>query len=163
MDFFGSRCQSGPFTEVQFGVCDHQAGLPAYVDTQDTSKWIATVQNPKQTPVTFTAIDKCVIGDDEEPGHGRCDGMLTTDTLLYLVELKDKTPPWQQEAIGQLESTIKFLHQHHETELKKFRHKKAFACNRKHSRFVVITHEEQRSFYERNKFRLDIQATVSLE
>lgn len=89
MDFFGPRCQSGPFAEERFGVCDDQSGSPAYVDTQNTSIWIATVQNPKQTPVIFTAIDKCVIGDDEEPGRGRCDGMLTTDALQYLVDPKN--------------------------------------------------------------------------
>ena len=63
MNFFGANCQSGPFTYIQFGICDDQPGAPSYVDTANANKWIATVENNAQTPVTFTAIDKCVIQD----------------------------------------------------------------------------------------------------
>lgn len=162
MDFFATQCQSGPFTDARFGVCDEQQGRPAYVDLADESKWIATVENKSQTPVTFTAIDKCVMGDSDELGRGRCDGMLTTDRLLYLLELKDKEPPWQKHAIEQLESTIEFLKEHHKEKLGQYRNKKAFACNRKHAHFAVLDAEQKKRFFTMHGFRLDTQATVIL-
>ena len=61
----------------------------------------------------FTAVDKCVLLDSEFEGHGRCDGMLTTDIHLYLVELKNQNPPWRTHAIDQLESTIQILRDNH--------------------------------------------------
>ena len=160
MDFFNLGCQSGPFNKKQFGLCDDQNATRAYVDTTAPAKWMATVENPAQHAVTFTAVDKCVIQDCDEPGRGRCDGMLSTADLLYLVELKDQKAGWQQHAISQLESTILFLLQHHPVEVNRFRHKKAFACNKRHTAFAVIDHELKRRFFQEYKFRIDIQATV---
>ena len=158
MDFFKQECQSGPFSQTQFGLCDDQNTTRAYVDTTAPAKWVATVENPLQKAVTFTAIDKCVIQDSDEPGRGRCDGMLTTDDLLYLVELKDQKTDWRSYAISQLESTIDFLRDHHD--LTRFRHKKAFACNKRHKTFATIDNELQHRFFRSYGFRIDIQATV---
>lgn len=158
MDFFKPECQSGPFTQQQFGLCDDQNTTPAYVDTSNPAQWVATVENPSQRPVTFTAIDKCVFRDSDEADRGRCDGMLTTEDMLYLVELKDQRTHWQPHAIAQLESTIHFLRDHHD--LTRFRTKKAFACNRKHRAFATIDNELQRRFFRNYGFRIDVQATV---
>lgn len=158
MDFFKPECQSGPFNQAQFGLCDDQNSTPAYVDTAKPDTWVATVQNPGQRPVTFTAIDKCVMRDADKPGRGRCDGMLTTDDLLYLVELKDQKTNWMPQAIAQLESTIQLLCAHHD--LTRFRHKKAFACNKRHKGFEVIDNERQLRFFRTYGFRLDARATV---
>lgn len=119
---------------------------------------MATVDNPSRLAVTFTAIDKCVMQDGDEPGRGRCDGMLTTDDLLYLVELKDQAPPWRQHAIEQLESSIQFLLAHHD--VSRFRHKKAFACNKRRPAFVTVENELQCRFFRSYRFRIDVQATV---
>lgn len=158
MDFFNPACQSGPFNQEKFGLCDDQNSTCAYVDTANPETWVATVENPSQHAVTFTAIDKCVIQDGDEPGRGRCDAMLTTDDLLYLVELKEQEPPWQQHAIDQLESSIQFLLAHHD--LSRFRHKKAFACNKKRPTFVTIENNLMLRFRRQYGFRIDIQATV---
>lgn len=160
MDFFNPKCQSGPFNQARFGLCDDQNTTRAYVDTATPTIWVATVENPAHSSVTFTAIDKCVIQDGDEPDRGRCDGMLTTDGLLYLVELKDQRAHWQPHAIAQLESTILFLHQYHSADLGRFRHKKAFACNKRHRAFATIDHELKRRFFQQYGFRIDIQATV---
>lgn len=158
MDFFNPACQSGPFSQEKFGLCDDQNATPAYVDTTTPDKWVATVENPARKAVTFTAIDKCVIQDGDEPGRGRCDGMLITENLLYLVELKDKKYDWQSHAIEQLESTIRFLRDHHD--LTRFRHKKAFACNKRHKPFAPIDNELMLRFRRNHGFRIDVQATV---
>ena len=160
MDFFKPDCQSGPFNQAQFGLCDDQNATRAYVDTTTPEKWVATVDNPSRRAVTFTAIDKCVIQDGDEPERGRCDCMLTTDDLLYLVELKDEKRNWMPHALEQLESTIRFLRDHHD--LTGFRHKKAFACNKRHKAFATIDNELQRRFFRDYGFRLDVQATVLL-
>ena len=154
MDFFDTQCQSGPYVETEFGICDDRSGLPAYVDTSDTDKWTAVVKNPSRTPVILTAIDKCVICDDDEVGRGRCDAMLTTNSHLYFVELKNQRSGRKQHAFHQLESTIQFLIQHHHKKLGQFRHKKAFVCNRKHPHFAVIDIEEKRRFFDATGFRL---------
>ena len=158
MDFFNPACQSGPFSQETFGLCDDQNATPAYVDTTTPDKWVATVENPARKAVTFTAIDKCVIQDGDEPSWGRCDGMLTTEDLLYLVELKDQKSNWKPNAIEQFESTIRFLRNHHD--LTRFRTKKAFACNKQHRTFATIDNELQRRFFQNYGFRIDAQATV---
>lgn len=158
MDFFKSECQSGPFNQVKFGLCDDESTTRAYVDTTTPSKWVATVENPSRRDVTFTAIDKCVILDGDAPGQGRCDAMLTTDDLLYLIELKDQNSKWQPHAIEQLESTILFLHAHHD--LTQFRTKKAFACNKRHKPFATVDNELMLRFRRNYGFRIDVQATV---
>ena len=162
MDFFNAQCQSGPHTQDLFGVCDDQAGQAAYVDTNPANaeqKWIARIENSQKIPVTFTAIDKCVIQDGDALARGRCDAMLTTDRLLYLLELKDQRSDWRQHAYEQLESTIRFLRDAHPVELNRFSSKKAFACNRRHPSFVVQEPELKRRFSIYG-FRIDTQATV---
>ena len=166
MDFFKAQCQSGPYTQERFGVCDDPIGRPAYVDTTlaNKNKWIATVSNPKQIPVTFTAIDKCVIQNADALGRGRCDAMLTTNKTLVLLELKDrkKKSDWRQQACDQLESTILFLNEHHPRQLEQFTRKKAHACNRKIQRFVELEPELKRRFWQ-YRFHIDTQATVVVD
>jgi hypothetical protein len=84
--------------------------------------------------------------------------MLTTDNLLYLVELKNQEPPWQSDAIRQLKSTIQFLLENHD--ISNYRKRKAFASNKKRDAFVVIDDEDNLKFYRRTTFRLDIQAEI---
>jgi hypothetical protein len=162
VNFFNQACQSGPFSDEAFGLCDDQNTTCAYVDATTPEKWTATVKNPGLSAVTFTAVDKCVIQDGDEPDRPRCDGMLTTDELLYLVELKDQRAHWLPQAIRQLESTVQFIYQHHAEELKRFRHKKAYACNKRGGAFKVVDHELKLRFFNQYGFRIDVQSTVVL-
>lgn len=158
LDFFRENCQHPSINESSFGLCDNQDGTRAYPDTANSETWIAEVKNENNLKIVFTAIDKCVHQDNEHVGRGRCDGMLTTDNHLYLVELKDKEPPWQSFAIEQLESTIQFIVDNHD--ISQYRIRKAFACNKKRDKFVVIDNEYNRAFYRRTTFRIDIQAKI---
>ena len=164
MDFFDPHCQSGPYTQEAFGVCDDQNGQVAYVDIYTAhakEKWTATVRNAKQIPVTFTAVDGCVIQAGAEEGRGRCDAMLTTAKSLFLLELKERKgkSDWRKVACDQLESTICFLLEHHPKHLEQFTRKKAQACNRRRSGFVVLEPELKLRF-SRYGFRIDTQASV---
>ncbi|SFN19509.1 hypothetical protein SAMN05428949_1865 [Chitinophaga sp. YR627] len=158
MNFFDAACQEPPLSHVEFGLCDDQNTTIAYTDVTDKSKWVATVKNENALAVTFTAIDKCVIKDNEHVGRGRCDAMLTTTSSLFLVELKDAFPPWQAGALAQLVSTIEFLKAHHNIDA--YTHKKIFACNKKRAGFVAIDNEENKAFFREHRFRMDIQAEI---
>jgi hypothetical protein len=158
MNFFQPTCQEDPRTDALFGLCDKQDGSKAYTDSLNPNDWIATVKNDSGIELTFTAIDKCVIKDGEEPGRGRCDGMLTSDRHLYFVELKEQTKNWKVKSIAQLESTIQFFKAHHNVSAYKF--KKAFACNKKHPHFHEIDHEQNLRFFREYGFRIDAQAEI---
>ena len=149
--------------DESFGICDDENGEKAYTDITNENKWIATVLNENRILLTFTAIDKCILQDSEYPERGRCDGMLTSQNHLFLIELKNQRPPgWKNIAIGQLESTIKFLQEFHKRELQRFKYKKAFACNKRHRGFKVIDHEKQSKFFRKYKFRLDVQTNIMI-
>lgn len=158
LNFFKSDCQYPPIALKNFGLCDNQNGSKAYLDTANPDTWIAEIKNEGNLEIIFTAIDKCVLQDDEYKGRGRCDGMLTTDNHLYLVELKNQEPPWQKQAIDQLISTIQFLLDTHD--LSQYKKRKAIASNKKREKFVVIDSELNLSLFRKTGFRIDIQSEV---
>ncbi len=158
MDFFQKNCQEPTLNIPVFGLCDDRTGLKAYTNSDTPEKWIATVINEKQIMLTFTAIDKCVIPDDVEPHRGRCDGMLTSDENIIFVELKDEIRGWVNDAIEQLESTIQFFIANHN--IHAFRHKKAYACNKKHRHFQEIDNELNLHFFRNYGVRIDVQAQI---
>ena len=158
MDFFDAMCQEPPINESLFGLCDDQNGTKAYTNLDDQDKWIATVRNDSNILLIFTAIDKCVIQDHEKPGRGRCDGMLTSYEHIYFVELKDEAKGWITRAIEQLESTIKFFMDKHTIGV--YKHKKAFACNKKHRHFQEIDNEFNLRFFRTYGVRIDFQAEI---
>ncbi len=158
VNFFDENCQETPRTDQLFGLCDDQDGKKAYSDVQDNSSWIATVKNDNSKEVLFTAVDKCLIKDNEYKGRGRCDGMLTTTEHLFFVELKNQRQSWITDAIEQLESTVQFFIDNHSIDA--FKHKKAFACNKKHPRFDEIDNETNLRFFRAYSFRLDVQAEI---
>ena len=162
VDFFSVDCTETAKTDFRFGICDDQSGSKAYTDATDETTWIATVKNQSGTSITFIAIDRCLMRHQEgtADNESTCDGMLIFRDGLYLVELKKQdTGGWLPKATAQLENTIRLLQKHHD--LEQFRYKKAFACNKRHPRFIVIDVEEKKAFFRRtNGFRLDAQATI---
>jgi len=160
MDFFEPECQEPAINESEFGLCDDQNGTKAYTNIGNHIKWIAAVRNDKRKNLTFTAIDKCVLKDNEEPDRGRCDGMLTSDSEehIYFIELKDQAKNWKQDAINQLESTVKFFIEHHNINV--YKHKKAFACNKKQPHFQEIDNTLNLRFFREYGVRIDVQARI---
>lgn len=158
MDFFKSTCQETPRKDMLYGICDNNDGTKAYTRTDVPETWIATIKNNNQKLVTFTAVDNCIINNNEEIGRGRCDGMLTFDEHLYFVELKDQIKGWITDAIGQLESSIRFFKEYHPEVI--FKHQKAYACNRKHRHFHEIDNERNLQFFRKYGFRLDVQSEI---
>lgn len=160
-DFFNQDCQSQPIMADEFGLCDNENGNVAYTAIDNRQNWIATVKNETvpRGNILFTAVDHCVIADNEEHGRGRCDGMLTFDEALYFVELKNqRTGGWISDSISQLRSTIEIFYENHPA--RTFRYKKAFACNKRHPYFHDIDNEANLRFLRETGFRLDIQSEI---
>lgn len=157
-EFLASPCKENHRTDTEFGICDDEDGSKAYTDTDNPTNWIATVSNKSKKNVSFIAVDNCIFKKTDEPGRRRCDGMLVTQDQLYFVELKNQMKSWISDAIEQLESTIEFFKESHN--LEDFKHKKAFACNKKHRFFQEIDNETNLSFFRKNKVRLDVQADI---
>ena len=164
LNFFDQAFQEKPLNNSQFGLCDNEDGTVAFTNTMNKDKWIATVENPNGLTLVFTAIDKGVIKNGEYSDYERCDGMLTSDNHLYLVfvELKNERGEWIQKGISQLESTIKLFDGAHPEKKKQYTHKKAYVCNKKHLCFHEIDNEQNLKFFRAYRFRLDIQAKISL-
>jgi len=157
VDFHVSACQE-QLNNSLFGLCDDNNDQKAYTDVTNAEKWIATVTNDRNKKLVFTAIDKCLIQNNEQRGRGRCDGMLTSDEHIYFVELKDQAKGWITEAIEQLESTIQFFIESHDITI--YKHKKAFACNKQHKHFQEIDNELNLRFFKKYKVRIDVQADI---
>lgn len=158
MNFFDSVCQEPPTSLNIFGICDDQDGSIAYTDTQNRSKWIATVKNDKLKILIFTAIDGCIIKGNEEEGRGRCDAMITSDEHIFFIELKNEGKDWKVDAIEQLESSIIFFIDNHDVTT--YKHKKAFACNKRRPHFQEIDNEFNIRFFRKYGFRIDAQAEI---
>lgn len=158
LNFLENNCRENARKDLLFGLCDDQDGKKAYSNVDAPAKWIATVKNENAVELVFTPIDKCIIQDYEYTGRGRCDGMLTSSEHLFFVELKNEAKGWITDAIEQLESTIEFFKENHD--INAFRHKKAFACNKKHRHFQEIDNETNLAFFRKHKVRIDLQAEI---
>jgi len=164
-NFFETDCQEPSRTNALFGICDDKNEEKAYTNIVDSSKWIATVKNDTQISIVFTAIDNCLNFKKEDTNdlESTCDGMLTFKETIYLVELKDKKKKWISEGIGQLENTIKIMLDN--DDLKEFKYKKAFICNKKKKfpRFNTITNERDKLFFDKNGFILHVKAIIEIK
>lgn len=138
VDFF-KDCKRQDCEEVLFGLCDDtQDGnhKPAYIDKNDSCKWIATVHNDNSLCVSFYAIDGCVSWNREDgKASGKCDGMLCYDDCkkVLFVELKNRTTDnkaWRKDAKDQLKDTLAyFLKFHDKADFCKI---EAYICNKRH-------------------------------
>lgn len=138
VDFF-KDCKRQDCEEVLFGLCDDtQDGnhKPAYIDKNDSCKWIATVHNDNSLCVSFYAIDGCVSWNrDDGKESGKCDGMLCFNDYknVLFVELKNRTidsKAWRKDAKDQLMDTLTcFFKRYNKDDFNKI---EAFICNKRH-------------------------------
>ena len=158
------NCQEKPRTDDLFGLCDDQNGKKAYSDVTNHEKWIAIVKNKRNIEIAFTAIDNCIIyyKKGKKDKESTCDGMLTFLNSIYFVELKKrKVGGWIEEALGQLENTIKLLQT--DPIVTNCLYKKAYACNKKHPSFNTIDNEKKMRFFRNYGFRIDIQNEIIIK
>jgi hypothetical protein len=160
IDFEKEACQQ-TIQAKHFGICDDLPQQPAYTDTTDSSKWIATVENEPEFEITFTAIDNCIeIRRANGDMDNRCDGMLTYEDNIIFVELKSVRSEWITSGLAQLERTIQHFMDNYD--MNTIRHKRAFLCNKKHPQFQVIEHSAKQQFFQKYKVRINIQAIIKI-
>lgn len=107
--FFDNHCKTSSNIE-SFGLCDDPppSENPAYIDENNSSKWIAIVNNPMNKEIDFYAIDNCVnILKANGKTESRCDGMLNYEDKIIFVELKMRgSSGWLAKARCQLTITF---------------------------------------------------------
>ena len=161
INFFDTICQE-QISALSFGLCDDQDGTKAYVDTQNSAKWIAVVKNDANLQITFTAIDNCIsIFRDNGDMESRCDGMLTYPENIIFIELKViRTGGWIPGGVDQLKIIITLFQQNHN--LLAFRKKRAFLVNKKFPSFQYGHQDLMERFKNETGVRLIIHNNINI-
>lgn len=153
-----------------FGLCDdpdENTKTPAYVsiDAADKFHWGTNVTNKSSKNIYFIAVDnKIEILRDNGEMENRCDAMLHNDDNIIFVELKDRSDKtdWIKYAVeNQLLTTINVFKDNYD--ISKFKHRVAYACNRRHPHFVVSSKEYMQKFWKKNKVRLVISNNITIK
>ncbi len=141
-------------TAPRFGIRDDAKGTPPYIDYDNRSEWVARVENRTGRPVNFTAIDNCIdIFRPDGRRDFRCDAMLSSSTHIIFIELKEQRNGWIRHACeDQLETTINHFKRNHD--ITRYRHRLAYACNKRHPRFQYSQISYMQDFWKRNGVKL---------
>jgi len=165
LNFNDANCQTKS-SKKTFGLCDDPppANNPAYIDEANGTEWIAVVENESQQELIFTAIDNCVeILRHDGKSKPRCDGMLTYDTTVIFVELKDRNAQgnaWVEDAIPQLKSSIESFEDTNMAD--KFKKKLAYVSNKQHPKFKSTQQRRMDTFYDETDYVLRIQGRINV-
>ena len=162
--FFQSSCKSISDKSV-FGLCDDPppAETSAYIDENDTSKWIGVANNSLNKDVNFYAIDHCIeILRDNGDLESRCDRMLHFDNDLIFVELKDRhSSKWLSTGRKQLEITIDIFKLNN-TQISNFNSIKAYVCNKQRPLFHSNYKKEIQKFKDKTGFILNVKREIMI-
>lgn len=165
IDFFIKECHH-EIAINRFGLCDDvdlpgERPTPAYAKPYQEEDWIATVENNRDIPITFTAIDHCVIADSNTPRSEACDCMLTYETVLIFVELKvrrSRSGDWQDSGLNQLFVTINLFKELHG--IKNFTIRKAYLSNKVRPAFPIFKGVEKNRFEDNTGFDLYTETII---
>jgi len=157
IEFFKTDCQTET-SEAKFGLYDAEDRTPAQIKQTDESTWNATVLNDAGKEILFTAIDNCIdVFRENGDMDSRCDCMLSYDSTLLLIELKNKRGSWQAEGLAQIESIVKRMMGEVPDYYGSFEKRKAIVANRR-NQFPAFqeSNTEQRQYF-RSKYKMRIQ------
>lgn len=166
IDFFENECHVN-INHKRFGLCDDvdlpgEIPTPAYIKPYEEEDWIATVTNNNNLEIKFTAIDHCVIKDQQDDGTERqqaCDCMLQYNSALLFIELKDRTTRgWQEVAMNQLFETIKTFKALYT--LDNYTVRKAYLSNKARPQFPFFIGIEKDRFEDNTGFDLVIETNI---
>jgi hypothetical protein len=107
IDFFQNTCKTESKNN-EFGLCDDIPNQKAYIDEDNSGKWIGIVKNPESKKILFYGIDNCAnIRKANGNLESTCDGVLKESSYLVFVELKEATRKgWFGEGREQITNTI---------------------------------------------------------
>ena len=149
-----------------FGLCDDETRPQerAYLDEQNGGTWIAVVHNDEAFEVTFTAIDNCIeTRRADGKMDSRCDGMLTYNTSVVFVELKERGgwgKNWVKDGDAQLRTSIGYFEAN--TDTGHLTEKRALLANSEHPRFRDSQIGRMERFREETKYVLRIANRIHL-
>ena len=166
VNFDELKCQTSSNRKT-FGLCDDPppAKNPAYIAEANGVNWIAVVENESQHQITFTAIDNCIetLRTDGKMKQ-RCDGMLTYNSTVIFVELKNRDAQgnaWVEDAIPQLKSSIESFE---DTLMADgFNKKLAYVSNKQHPKFKSTQQRRMDAFFDDTNYVLRIQGRINLQ
>lgn len=165
VDFFKAVCRKTT-SEKKFGLYDAEDKTPAIIKLTDESTWNASIINYGGKKVSFTAIDNCIdIFRENGEMDSRCDCLLTYDSTLLFVELKNKRDSWQTEGLAQIENIAKIMINEIPDHYFSFKKRKAIVANRKNQfpAFHNSNAEQRQYFSSKYKMRIQFDAEISLE
>jgi hypothetical protein len=160
LDFEKLKCKELT-KEALFGLCDIENEAHARISTnfEEQNNWICEVVNQDEKEVIFSALDKCIQNNSEKE-ISLCDVMLSSNGMLYLIELKQRRQNRLGKAFEQLESTLEEYIKYDEKKFYEFMHRKAIYINRKNLKFNVIEKEVKQKFWSNYKTRLSQDAKI---
>lgn len=165
VDFFKVVCQKST-REIKFGLYDAEDTTPAKIKLTEESTWNATILNDGGKQVVFTAIDNCIdVLKENGEMDSRCDCMLSYDSSLLLIELKNKRESWQAEGLAQIESIAKIMIDQVPAHYYSFKKRKAVVANRKHKfpSFHDLNAEQRQYFSSKYKMRIQFESEIIIE
>jgi len=162
VNFFNAECQKT--TNVKkFGLFDAENNTPAIIKLTDELSWNATVLNGEARQILFTAVDNCIeILRENGEMDSRCDVILSYDSNLLFVELKNKRDSWQAEGLAQIEATMNRMKEENEEYYFSFKKRKAIVANTKHQFpcFRDVNLAQREYFMKRHKARIQFEAEI---
>lgn len=151
-----------------FGICDDEDSTiktPAYYDEDEKheEKWCAKVTNNSNKDISFIAVDNAIeIRRENGDMANRCDAMLHNDDNIIFVELKNQRGKWIDHAVNeQLLATINVFKKCYD--INTFRHRVAYACNKKHPVFAVSHKTMMQKFRNDHGVRLVISREITIK
>lgn len=165
IDFFKAVCKKTT-SEKKFGLYDAEDKTPAKIKLTDESIWNATIINNGSETICFTAIDNCIdVLRENGEMDSRCDCMLTYNSTLLFVELKNKRDSWQAEGLSQIENIAKIMIYEIPIHYYSFKKRKAIVANRKNQfpAFHNSNAEQRQYFSSKYKMRIQFEAEIIIE
>ena len=166
INFLAPLCQTHSNKKI-FGLCDEPSPNknPAYIDEKDGAKWIAVVENEYVYQVTFTAIDNCIeINRPDGKMEKRCDGVLTYNSSVIFVELKERGVlgnKWVKDGEEQIRTSIN--HFEANLQVNTFTSKKAYIANSQHPKFKESQSMRMEKFFSDTGYVLRIENRIKLQ
>lgn len=133
--------------------------LPAFIDYDNKKEWNAVIESVGRNDFNFIAVDNNIPYYDKNGNEkNRCDAIIWTRNTIVFIELKDQDKDWFEESMVQLKSTIKFFDE--EDGIKKFKYKKAYACNKSHPYFNYHFKERMQKFFQETRVSLHPEMVI---
>lgn len=128
---------------------------------RENAVWNVTVECNNRKDYRFIPVDNNIpltrknSSGKEETGKS-CDAILYTNNTVCFIELKNERKRWLQNAVRQLEATIKDFG----SLIEKYKNKRAYACNIQFPNSSCLFTDTQSEFYKRNRIVLRITTHI---